>query len=52
MTPEICLMPNDYETPEAKGKRLAKESLRIMRKESVAILKKRINHTLNCIFFN
>jgi len=41
MTNALWLMPNEYETPEAKGKRLAKESLRIMRKESVAILKKK-----------
>ena len=41
MTPALWLMPKEYETPEAKGKRLARESLRAMRKESVAILKKR-----------
>jgi len=41
MTHPIWLMPNEYETPEAKGKRLAKESLRTMRRESVAILKKK-----------
>lgn len=43
MAPVLWLMQNEYETPEAKGKRLAKESLRTMRRESVAILKKKNN---------
>jgi len=41
MTLALWLRQNEYETPEAKGKRLAKESLQQMRRESVAILKKK-----------
>lgn len=41
MTPALWLMSKQTENPEAKGKRLAKESLREMREESVAILKRK-----------
>ena len=43
MRPVPEIMDYDYETPEGKGRRLAKESLREMREEAIAILKKKNN---------
>ena len=41
MRPTPWMMDLDYESPEAKGRRLAKEHLEKIYKESVAILKKK-----------